>query len=171
MARTDNLKLLDRSHACHQIRFDSHFPNISTGLTIPRTLGRLDDLLERGGLKVRVLDHLVGDGHVLGVVLVVVELERARRDVGLQGRVGVCGFEIMCRSMHSSIDRSSIQARTWTYRGAAAARWTWWPGWWAVLCCAVVVSGDGEGPRTKRVEGLSVEIEGVEAQTGLEGTV
>ena len=41
----------------------------------------------------------------------------------------------------------------------------------AVLCCAVVVSGDGEGPRTKRIEGLSVEIEGAEAQTGFKGTV
>ena len=34
-----------------------------------RTLGRLDDLLQRGALEVRALDHVVGDRHVLGVVL------------------------------------------------------------------------------------------------------
>lgn len=55
------------------------------------TLGLDHDLLEAGVLELGALDHLVGHGHVLGVVLVVVELEGALGDVGLQGSVRVCG--------------------------------------------------------------------------------
>lgn len=58
--------------------------------TDSRTLGRLDDLLQARVFQIGTLDHLVRNRDILGVVLVVVDLERALRDVGLQGRVVIC---------------------------------------------------------------------------------